>query len=122
MNVIRLNQNGTLDFVKIKKSEYERFCIDTVKSIANWATPTMLENFDLVYDDASEPIEDLINHNAEKLEPNSWNKFHYHAYIGDCVVVKTKPFKYKNGLVGTREISCTKEDFEMVKNFLDKNK
>ena len=121
MNVIRLNQNGTLDFVKIKKSEYERFCIDTVKSIANWATPTMLENFDLVYDDASEPIEELINHNAEKLEPTAWQKCKYHAYIGDCVVVKTKPFYYKNGLVGDRVVSCTKEDFELVKNFLNNN-
>lgn len=118
MNVIRLNQDGTVELLNICKKDYGSLCVRTCGS-AYWNTETILENFDLVYNDISEPEEEKINHNAEKVEPNSWTKFQYHAYIGDCLLVKTKPFKYKNGLVGTREISCTKEDFEMVKNFLN---
>ena len=119
MKIIKLNQDKSVELVDIAKKNYEYFCIKVVGSSATWSTPTILENFYLVYNDISEPDESRINHNAEKLEPDAWNKFNYHAYIGDCVVVKTKPFKYKNGLVGTREISCTKEDFEIVKHFLD---
>lgn len=118
MKLIKLSLDGSVELISCKRKfdrpYYKEMIADCLKD-------TIFEDLKIVYDDVKygKGYEDLYNKNAELISPFSLSKFDCHVFVGNCYLIKTKPFQYKNGLVGTREISCTKDDFEIVKNFLN---